>query len=280
MLIFFKWFCAHLLGDFTFQSRAMVLHKRKYKARSGYLYLHVCIHGALIYLLTGWWTNWELPLAVIITHFAIDLWKLYRKDSLFYFLLDQFLHIAVLAALWWWYQAADRSAFFTACRVILGRPSLWIIVAAYIIIIWPSALVLGYLTKQWREAVEQRITPERPGTAAGGGVASGIGAASGIGTESGVGLASAASGAPHPGPSIGQAGKWIGVFERMLVLTFILTNHFEGIGFLIAAKSILRFGDRKEGDNRTETEYILIGTLMSFSTSILIGLACRYLLMN
>jgi hypothetical protein len=249
MLIFFKWLCAHLLGDFTFQTRAMVLHKRKHKALSKYLYLHVGIHAALIYLFTGWWGNWQLPLIVAVTHFGIDWWKLYRKDILFYFLLDQCLHIAVLGGLWWWYQAADRAAFLSECRLIVGLPSVWIVASAYIFIIWPCALVLGYLTGRWREAVERMITPERP-----------------------------PQGGPGS-PSLSEAGKWIGIFERTLVLTFILTNHYEGIGFLIAAKSILRFSETK-GRERAETEYILIGTLMSFSASILTGMLCRYLLMN
>jgi hypothetical protein len=41
---------------------------------------------------------------------------------------------------------------------------------------------------------------------------------------------------------------------------------------LIAAKSILRFNDIKGDNMRKEAEYILIGTLMSFASSILIGI--------
>ncbi len=69
-----------------------------------------------------------------------------------------------------------------------------------------------------------------------------------------------------------DAGKWIGVIERILILTFVLINQFTGIGFLIAAKSILRFGDIKSATNRKEAEYILIGTMVSFIIAILTGL--------
>ena len=79
--------------------------------------------------------------------------------------------------------------------------------------------------------------------------------------------------------SLAEAGKWIGVFERILVLTFVIYNHFEGIGFLIAAKSILRFNDIKGDNTRKEAEYVLIGTLMSFASSIVIGIFVT-LLMN
>jgi hypothetical protein len=46
----------------------------------------------------------------------------------------------------------------------------------------------------------------------------------------------------------------------------------EAIGFLIAAKSILRFTDMKGNNLRKEAEYVLIGTLMSFTCSIITGL--------
>ncbi|MXV52149.1 DUF3307 domain-containing protein [Pedobacter sp. HMF7647] len=67
-----------------------------------------------------------------------------------------------------------------------------------------------------------------------------------------------------------QAGMWIGLFERFLILTFILINQYTAIGFLIAAKSVLRFSDKD--NTQRKTEYVLIGTLMSFSASFVIGL--------
>ena len=72
--------------------------------------------------------------------------------------------------------------------------------------------------------------------------------------------------------SLTNAGKYIGIFERLFILAFLLTGHWEGIGFLIAAKSVFRFGDLKESKDRKLTEYILIGTLLSFGIAIAIGL--------
>ena len=46
----------------------------------------------------------------------------------------------------------------------------------------------------------------------------------------------------------------------------------EGIGFLLAAKSIFRFGDLNKAQELRNTEYILIGTLTSFAIAISIGL--------
>lgn len=78
--------------------------------------------------------------------------------------------------------------------------------------------------------------------------------------------------------SLKNAGKYIGILERLFVFTFILTGHWEGIGFLLAAKSVFRFGDLKESKDRKLTEYILIGTLLSFGIAIGAGLIVLKLL--
>lgn len=76
--------------------------------------------------------------------------------------------------------------------------------------------------------------------------------------------------------SLKDAGKYIGILERILVFVFIITDHWEAVGFLITAKSVFRFGDLKESKNRKMTEYILIGTLISFGIAILIGLLYQF----
>jgi len=77
--------------------------------------------------------------------------------------------------------------------------------------------------------------------------------------------------------SLNDAGKYIGILERLLVFIFIIVNHWEAVGFLITAKSVFRFGDLKESKHRKLTEYILIGTLISFGIAIAIGLLFKTL---
>ena len=62
-----------------------------------------------------------------------------------------------------------------------------------------------------------------------------------------------------------NAGKVIGVMERFVTLALILMGQYEAVGLLIAAKSILRY------NNNQKTEYVLVGTLLSFGFAILIG---------
>ena len=69
--------------------------------------------------------------------------------------------------------------------------------------------------------------------------------------------------------------KYIGILERVLIFVFILTNHFEAVGFLLAAKSIFRFGDLKEAQDLKLTEYVLIGTLLSFGIAIVTAMLAQ-----
>jgi hypothetical protein len=72
--------------------------------------------------------------------------------------------------------------------------------------------------------------------------------------------------------SLPNAGKYIGIIERLFVLVFIILGRWEAIGLLITSKSVFRFNDLKESNSRKLTEYILIGTLLSFGLAILTGL--------
>lgn len=72
--------------------------------------------------------------------------------------------------------------------------------------------------------------------------------------------------------SLNSAGKYIGILERLFVFVFVVTNNWAGIGFLLAAKSVFRFGDLKESKDRKLTEYILIGTLLSFGIATAVGM--------
>lgn len=75
-----------------------------------------------------------------------------------------------------------------------------------------------------------------------------------------------------------NAGKWIGYLERILILTFIYSSNFEAIGFLLAAKSVFRFGELNKARDIKVTEYVLIGTFLSFTIAIILGLATSHIL--
>ncbi|WP_350551885.1 DUF3307 domain-containing protein [Pseudoalteromonas sp. 120-MNA-CIBAN-0494] len=78
--------------------------------------------------------------------------------------------------------------------------------------------------------------------------------------------------------SLPLAGQSIGMLERVLMLTFILLDQFAGLGFLIAAKSVFRFGDLSASKDKKLTEYVMLGTLLSVSVTLFVGLGINYLI--
>lgn len=73
------------------------------------------------------------------------------------------------------------------------------------------------------------------------------------------------------GESLGNAGKWIGYVERLLALSFILVDEYTGLGFLVATKTVFRVGDLSRQRDMRLTEYMMLGTLMSFAVALIVG---------
>lgn len=65
------------------------------------------------------------------------------------------------------------------------------------------------------------------------------------------------------------AGIQIGIFERILIFTFVLTNQYAAISIIFAAKSIARFSELNE---RNFAEYYLLGTFTSITIALTVGI--------
>jgi hypothetical protein len=232
-MLLMKWICAHLIGDYLLQSAAMVRHKKRLKEKSWMLHMHCLFHGVLIYLFTAKWNSVWIPIVVAVSHFLIDWWKLNRPDKTSYFVIDQLLHIGVLVLLYVVTQM-ETEAFIDSFTYWWNNEKLWAIAMGYLMLLWPLSFLIGYLTQRWRNDIGEQLERSKE--------------------------------------SLAEAGKWIGMFERILIFTFVITNQYAGVGLLIAAKSILRFNETRKESGRKEAEYILIGTLISFAFAILTGL--------
>jgi hypothetical protein len=66
-----------------------------------------------------------------------------------------------------------------------------------------------------------------------------------------------------------KVGATIGIIERLLIVTLMLTNAQAAVGLVVAAKTIARF---KQLDDRLFAEYYLLGTLASVSVAVVSGL--------
>ena len=77
------------------------------------------------------------------------------------------------------------------------------------------------------------------------------------------------TGLPH-------GGRLIGLLERGIIYMLVLTGNPAGVGFLIAAKSVLRFETAR--DDQRAGEYVIIGTLASFGWALAVSWATVALL--
>ncbi|WP_158973438.1 DUF3307 domain-containing protein [Cellulophaga sp. L1A9] len=227
MMLFTKLFLAHLLGDFIFQPTKWVKDKEEKKIKSKYIYYHSLIHFALTLLLLWDLSYWKIALVIAVSHYGIDLLKLYVtpsfKNKSIPFFIDQVLHIAVL------YGCVYYGDLFQHTAALIDQIDLNL-VTAFVFVSFPAAIVISKLL----EGMSRHIEDDHE--------------------------------------SLPNAGMYIGIIERFFVLTFLIAGHWEVIGFLIAAKSVFRFNDLKESNSRELTEYILIGTLLSFGMAILTGI--------
>ena len=223
-----KLLLAHLLTDFILQPKTWVDDRSKKHFASFKLYLHGIITGAVAWLMTGW-GYWPIAIFIMITHILIDGWKSYRAPGIKYFLIDQSLHILVILGCWY-FSFIKWSDVQHAWQQLNTQLATWKIITALVFLTAPAGILIGQLTKQWRDKIADA-------------------------------------------ESLANAGKWIGIIERIIILLFVLLNQYSAIGLLVAAKGIIRFNEKDRQE--TKTEYLVIGTLMSIVLAIVTGLLIR-----
>jgi hypothetical protein len=235
MILLIKLLLAHLFGDFIFQPSSWVREKENKKFRAWQFYAHVLSHGLLIFVFTYDQKLWLPAVIIMVSHGIIDGAKIQFQTSgtrNLWFAIDQALHVAVIAITWYVIERPELDLAYFNSIEFLS------LFTAIVFITTPASVIIRTLVARW--------TPKT--------------------------AVHANNAAMNEDESLPEAGKFIGIIERLLTLAFILINHWEAIGFLLAAKSIFRFGDLKEAHDRRLTEYVLIGTLLSFSIAILTGL--------
>ena len=261
----------HLLGDFALQSDALAERKGR---RTSWLLVHVLVVALVTWVLLGTLAAWPLVAALFGVHLVLDLVKrrfapraaerratgnpLAAADGGRYaaggdalreaargfgwFGADQLLHLATLLGLAW---AAGR------WLPGLAEANAW---AARWGDDYARALLLaaGFAAAVWTLGVVLRYQM--------------AGFAAGLPDELVAGL-------PRGGRAVGQ-------LERTLVFVFVLLGEPGAVAFVVAAKAGFRIGDLTRTDQRNHAEYIMIGTLRSFTYALLVALATRGLLLR
>lgn len=245
MELFLSMILAHVIADFLLQSPQIAADKCRGLPR-GYL-LHFTGHLIALALLTHPYFS---PAAVILwvmlpaAHLLLDWLKnrlfspAHPADALI-FLLDQALHLLLIFAAWRWIDpplceplaSFYQSLLTPAGRSLLGGAAQFLLIAVvYCYVIFGGAV----LVRKVLDLEALRL--------------------------------------PGPADKFGdtrQAGRYIGMLERALILSLTLANAFTSIAFVLTAKSIARY---KELESRDFAEYYLAGTLLSTLLAILGGL--------
>ena len=219
-----KLIVAHLLTDFVLQPKSWIDSRKSKHFASPMLYLHGLITGVVALVFTGF-QYWPVAAIILVTHIIIDGWKSYQKEAITYFIIDQLLHLLVIFACWY-FLFIGKTELLKAYHSSIFNNKFWILTAAIIFLTTPAGILIGQLTKGWREKISN---PE----------------------------------------SLANAGKWIGIIERLIVFIFVLLGQYAAISLLIAAKGIIRFNEKDRPE--VKTEYLVIGTLMSIGIALLVG---------
>ena len=226
-----------------FQSEKMAKNKSKCK----YLCMHAFLHALLTYLFLGCWENFTIPMVIFITHAIIDFIKAkINKNTASFFLIDQLSHVLVILLLSIFFQG-DVNNFYWINLFKDRVLRIFIFISGVILTLRTASVLIGLILDNLlkiskKNKAEKIILP----------------------TERG----------------IRKGGEIIGYLERALIFIFILMNQPMAIGFLITAKSILRFGEIARQKSWVESEYIIIGTFLSLLCGLIGGLMTRYLINN
>ncbi len=241
---------AHCLTDFFLQPRYWVNDKRNKVWKSKYLWYHGILTGLIAWLFLWDINKWQAILVISVSHIIIDGLKIEigkkinkkRDYDPLLFIADQLAHFLIIIFVWLFLISGWQKMNLSLHR-FLPDYRILLRIFGYLLMTSPAGFLIQSITKKWIAELNME-------------------------------------------DSLKDAGRWIGMLERILIITFIYINQFEAIGFLIAAKSLLRLIDRPENafgaqtpfSSRKHTEYVLIGTFLSFAIAIITGLMINRLL--
>ena len=146
-----KLLLSHLLTDFVLQPKSWIDDRNSRHFTSPKLYLHGLVTGTAALLFAGF-QYWPVACIILVTHIIIDGWKSYRREAIIYFVIDQFLHFSVIIACWY-FLFVNQAEFLVAYHAFAANNKFWILAIATIFLTTPAGILIGQLTKGWREKI-------------------------------------------------------------------------------------------------------------------------------
>ena len=239
-------FVAHLCGDFLLQSKDFCEKKREDNCRGWRVYVHSLVIGILswasVWNVGAWW----LALLLGFSHFIVDVLKCAVEKKmtgkgkerflLFPFCVDQLVHFALIVVFASIWLNYKSWGEFSW---VLNNAKWLAMAVALLVAAKPSNLLVNMILRicQVSGSEDETLKGEHGNF---------------------------------------HSGALIGTLERWLTVVFVVLGQYEAIGFLLAAKSILRFSETSKGDEKSE--YVLTGTFLSLTIAVGLGLMIRFIL--
>lgn len=253
--LFWLLVCGHLIGDFYLQTEEMANGK---KEERNILYKHALIYALVLLVAISPVLNSDMfiyvYLPVVISHFFIDLLKVkiqFKRNSESFitrniFLVDQIAHIAIVIIFACIYANDSTIAlnqfgqnllsFYQTLGMIMTSSILLRIVFVFLLIGKPGNIIIREINN--KEKIRGNIMTN--------------------GTDTGK------EGIEET--EYKNAGKLIGILERILVVILVMLNQYAAVGIIFAAKSLTRYD--KIVKDPSFAEYYLVGTLLSLLIAI------------
>jgi len=176
---------------------------------------------------------------VALIHTLLDYAKAWLSgDGWIAFTADQAAHLLVVALASIW-LTASWSGMLDVIRSIVTNPLVYLYACAYVAVVFGGGYLVQKVTQSFLATMQSNLTELKPG--------------------------------------LPNAGKYIGWVERILILTFILSGYEAAVGFLLAAKALVRYPEIKEDTRGHFAEYFLVGTLTSVGLALIAGIAVNKL---
>jgi len=267
---------AHFIADFYLQPANDLKYSSAKQVKIKKLWLHFLIH-TLLYIMV--FLIAELPIlpamAAIITislaHFISVYWKFYRAHNLRCFLIDQSIQILIIISVWAYLANFTLEQTIVFIVQLLTAKNM-LIAISYLLVCKPASVLISLALKKHTDSLAQAYTkPQDHASAQKNATKTRIATVSMIKNGGVEQNAKAANVDEYENIGLLSAGAWIGYIERCLAISFIFMGQFAGIGFLVATKTIFRFGDLTKNKDMKLTEYMMLGTLLSYAIALFIG---------
>lgn len=228
-------FIAHLLTDYTFQPPVKAREKNEYGFRSKFLKWHILLAFMLSWILSFQLAFVYAAFVIALTHWLIDGIKIHINRNPRFGKYAFFIDQSMhLIIIAVIVLFFDRMFCMQTVIVMTLNTKYLIAAAGFLLCSKPSNILIKEILGVFDIRVRKTGAEEA---------------------------------------ELPNAGKLIGTIERWLVIAFIMIGRYEVIGFLLAAKSIMRFKD----DEALKTEYLLAGTMLSFGIAVGTGLLYKFM---